>query len=210
MKTILLKLLVIFTIFISCDSDTNVEVLDEMNETTTLSQNEIDDLLFLREEEKLARDVYLYSFEKYGTQIFKNISNSESTHMEGVLTLLNKYDLEDPIINEIGKFSNKELQEIYNKLIDQSNISLLEALEVGNTIEDLDINDIEHNEKRTKKEDLLIVYGSLKCGSRNHLRNFNNLVVNNGGSYNAQYITQIEFNEIVGESNEQCGQIKTN
>jgi len=205
-KVDLFTIVVALALISSCsDNDNNIN--NDVNEQeTTLTQFEIDDLTFLREEEKLARDVYLYSYNKYGITIFKNISSSESKHMESVLNLLNKYKIEDPIINEIGKFKNIELQEIYNKLIAQSDISLLEALKVGNTIEDLDINDIATNELRTENKTILSVYQSLKCGSRNHLRNFNNQVLSNEGDYKAQYITQAEFDDIVSEANEQCGQ----
>ena len=46
-----------------------------------LTDEEIEDLRFLREEEKLAHDVYLYAYEKHNIMIFQNISNSEQTHM---------------------------------------------------------------------------------------------------------------------------------
>mgnify|MGYP000371167048 CR=1 FL=1 len=139
-----------------------------------LTHEEIDDLLFLQEEEKLARDVYLYSYNKYNVQIFKNISNSEIQHMNNVLQLLNKYNLQDSASPNIGEFHNVTLQSVYNELIIQSDISLLEALKIGDKIEDLDIRDIGLNEARTSKLDILSLYSTLKCGSRNHLRNFNN------------------------------------
>ncbi len=186
----------------SCSSDTDES---EINlDIEQLTQEEIDDLLFLREEEKLARDVYLYAYDKYGFVIFNNISNSESQHMNSVLQLLNKYNLTDSASDIRGEFNNSDLQTIYNDLIEQVNISLLEALRVGDLIEDLDINDLNANEQRTDKPDLLAVYGLLKCGSRNHLRNFNTQLLLMDGSYSAQFISQEEFDAIVSTSNEQC------
>lgn len=211
MKAILLKALVIITIFTSCNNDSISEDLDEFNEKTTeqitiaLTQHEKDDLLFLREEEKLARDVYLYAYELYGTQIFKNIANSEQQHMNSVLDLLKKYNLNDSASEIRGTFHNPDLQTIYNSLIKKTSISLLEALLVGNTIEDLDINDISKNEQRSEKEDLLKLYSSLKCGSRNHLRNFNKQVEQNDALYIPVYISTNEFEAIVSTTNEQCG-----
>ena len=169
-----------------------------------LTHEEIDDLLFLREEEKLARDVYLYSYNKYNVQIFKNISNSEIQHMNNVLQLLNKYNLQDSASPNIGEFNNVTLQSIYNELIIQSDISLLEALKVGDKIEDLDIRDIGLNEARTSKLDILSLYSTLKCGSRNHLRNFNNQVLQNNGFYIPEFISQEEFNDIISTSNKKC------
>jgi len=204
-KLIVLSVFLTATFF-SCSSNSSedVEVIN-LETQTLLTNNEISDLLFLREEEKLARDVYLYSYDLYGLQIFKNISNSEQQHMNSVLQLLTNYNLKDPGSEIRGEFTNPELQSLYNSLVEKSKISLLEALKVGNTIEDLDINDISENEKRTSKMDLLNVYALLKCGSRNHLRNFYSQVEQNNGTYEPVYISINEFEDIISSSNEQCG-----
>lgn len=208
MKNIFLTLIIIATLIISsCVNDDNIaneQFMKEAAVETILTTQEIEDLLFLREEEKLAKDVYLFSFEKYNLQIFKNISNSEAQHISSVLNLLNKYNIDDPASLEIGIFNNVDLQSIYNILIEQSSISLLEALKVGNKIEDLDIKDLSLNETRTDKLDLLLVYTSLKCGSRNHLRNFNNQLLQNDGFYIPEFISQEDFNGIITTSNEKC------
>ena len=70
--------------------------------STPLTQSEIDDLKFLREEEKLARDVYLFSYEKYQVSSFNSISQSEQKHMNSVLNLMNKYGIPDSASSEIG------------------------------------------------------------------------------------------------------------
>jgi hypothetical protein len=163
------------------------------NEVAPLSEQEKADLLFLREEEKLARDVYLYAYNKYGQIIFNNIANSEQSHMNSVLTLLNKYGIPDPIgTNGIGVFTNDELQSLYNELTAKSDISFNKALEVGANIEDLDIKDIYTFRAHTTKSDLLNVYDNLTCGSRNHLRSF----VRELGTYTPVYITQSQFEAI--------------
>ncbi len=203
-KIIFITLAFIFTVISSCSDNEN----DEINEIVTesiLSQQEIDDLKFLREEEKLARDVYLYSYDKYGNAIFNSISNSEQQHMDSILTLLNKYDIEDPALSERGKFSNQILQGLYNDLTALSEKSLIDALTVGAIIEDLDIKDIEENESRTTRDDILIIYSKLKCGSRNHLRNYISQLISNGENYVPQYISLILFTEIINSSNEICG-----
>jgi len=147
--------------------------------------------------------VYLNSYEKYGTQIFGKIIKSEEKHMSSVLKLLNKYDIDDPALG-IGVFVNNFLQEKYDELTVRSNSSFLDALMVGDFIEDLDIDDLTQKEDRTTKEDLLQVYGSLKCGSRNHLRSFNYQVELNGGEYDPQFISIEEFEAIVDSEHEKC------
>lgn len=211
MKDIFLVIVILSSLIItSCSNDeidaiTVTEINDETATQISLTANELKDLLFLREEEKLARDVYLFSFEKYNMQIFKNISNSEVQHMSNVLQLLNTYNIDDPASTEIGVFNNSALQAFYNELIEQSSISLIEALKVGDKIEDLDIRDLVLNELRTDKSDLLSLYGSLKCGSINHLRSFHSQVLQNNGEYMPEFISQEYFDSIVTTSNEKCG-----
>lgn len=192
---------VIITIFSSCtDNENNTELLKE-----ALSEEEITNLEFLREEEKLARDVYSFSYEKYGEIIFNNISQSEQQHMDQVLKLLNTYQISDPASTEIGVFNDAELQNLYDNLIAKSALSLADALIVGATIEDLDIKDIADYELITNKLDILSVLAGLKCGSRNHLRNYTNQLEIINVNYVPQYISLGEYNEIINSSNEKCG-----
>lgn len=46
----------------------------------TLEEKEIEHITYIREEEKLARDVYLTLYELYQASIFENISESEQRH----------------------------------------------------------------------------------------------------------------------------------
>ncbi|WP_298366875.1 DUF2202 domain-containing protein [uncultured Lutibacter sp.] len=207
MKIFKISLILVTIVLISCSNNSNDNGINEfeLDSKIELTENEISDLLFLREEEKLARDVYLHAYDVYKQIIFKNIANSEQSHMDNVLVLLDLYGINDPVIQETGKFTNKQLQKVYNDLIKQSNISLVEALKVGSTIEDMDIYDISQNEERTLKSEILAVYSLLKCGSRNHLRNFYKQVVQQSGYYTANYISNQEFEEIISTSNEFCG-----
>ncbi len=197
---VVVALAVIFTVTSSCSDDETIEV-----QTETLSQQEKDDLKFSREEEKLARDVYLFSYDKYGETIFNSIAQSEQQHMDQVLVLINTYQLIDPASTERGVFTNQILQGLYNDLTMLSDISLVEALKVGAIIEGLDINDLDLLESNTIKTDILNVYDKLECGSRNHLRSYIGQLVINGVSYEPQYISLEKFNEIINSANEQCG-----
>ncbi len=72
-------------------------------------------LKFMREEEKLARDVYITLGDEFGLQIFRNIQESEETHTTAVYDLLDKYDIPDPAyMADVGEFTNPDLQQIYN------------------------------------------------------------------------------------------------
>ncbi len=168
-----------------------------------LDENELEGLLYMREEEKLARDVYIKLYEKWGTQIFNNISNSEERHALAVKALLDRYGIEDPVIDDsVGVFQNSELKDLYVQLVEQGSSSLEEALKVGALIEDLDIKDLEDAIARTDNEDIRAVYENLMRGSRNHLRSFTKELNNLGVTYTPQYISQAEYEDIINSEME--------
>jgi hypothetical protein len=186
---------VLITASISCSKD----------EITPLNEQEKKDLIYLREEEKLAKDVYLYAYSKYQNDIFLNIAKSEEKHIAAVLKLYDKFGIYDNANQQSGLYNNQELQIIYTTLIEKIDISLIEALKVGATIEDLDIKDINDLISHTSNTNLLKVYGNLVCGSRNHIRSFTNLLNENNESYTPQFITNDYYFEILNTSNENCG-----
>ncbi|WP_338356637.1 DUF2202 domain-containing protein [Yeosuana marina] len=171
--------------------------------TEELSEFELSSMIHMREEEKLARDVYQYLYAKYEMTIFTNIMNSEETHMFAVEVLLNKYNIVDPAeTTEPGVFKDESLQSIYDSLIAKGNVSLTEALIVGAIIEDLDIMDLNHLLENSDNQDFKYVFENLNLGSRNHLRGFYPQVLNNNGEYAASYISQEEFDAVVTSSKE--------
>jgi len=174
-------------------------------ETETLSEEEVAMIKYMREEEKLARDVYTYLYNEWGSNIFANIAQSEQNHMNLVKALLDKYQIEDPASDQPGVFNNDHLQQLYNDLIALGSNSQMDALIVGATIEDLDIYDLEEYLKQTDNDDIKATFNLLDCGSRNHLRSFYNQITANGGDYTPQFIDQAEFDAIVNSQHEQCG-----
>jgi len=155
--------------------------VDQATLDTTLDQSavgqlnsaEIEDILYMREEEKLARDVYLTLYQEWGLSIFQNIAGSETTHMAAVENLIDWYGLEDPVADhDIGVFANPTLQELYDQLVSEGSKSLEDALRVGAAIEEIDILDLEKAVAQTDKADIQLVYQNLMKGSRNHLRSF--------------------------------------
>ena len=198
----------------SCNKNEEVSLEDNIDQAQvnsqinnlpkeTLSTIEKSSLLVMREEEKLARDVYITLFRKWNLKVFNNISNSEQTHTNAVLALLQKYDIADPVgNNEIGVFENEPLQELYDKLVAQGSVSLLEGVKVGATVEDLDIFDLEEYLKVVDNQDIIYVYQNLTKGSRNHLRSFYGQVLSQNGTYEAQFISQSEFDAVINSARE--------
>jgi len=168
-----------------------------------LDEQEIDDLVLMREEEKLARDVYLSLHDEWELKIFRQIAKAEKTHMRAVLYYLRKYDLDDPAAgNGVGIFTNPDLQVLYNDLVLMGMLSIGDALQVGAAVEELDIHDLKIALDRTDNIDLRTLYQNLLKGSRNHLRAFHKHLTRLGIVYQPDYLTQEEYDEIVYSAKE--------
>ena len=166
-----------------------------------LSQAEIDSLRFMREEEKLARDVYM-ALEQYGNP-FANVQNSEQSHMDAILVLLQSYGMDDPAEGKaVGEFTDPVLQTLHDALVAKGLPGEVAALRVGCEIEELDIRDIEAAKAGIDQADIITTYDSLLKGSRNHLRTFYGRLLGVNGTYSPQYITQAEFDAIVNSPKE--------
>jgi hypothetical protein len=174
---------------------------------TTLTPAEIAGLTFMREEEKLARDVYLALDDAWNLQVFANIARSEQNHMDAVGTLLTRYGLPDPAAgNAPGEFTHPDLQALYDQLVAQGGQSLGEALRVGATIEEIDIRDLHEQLPGVRHSDIRRVYEQLEQGSENHLRAFvSTLERQTGETYEPQYLDQAVYDEIVGGTSGQGG-----
>lgn len=165
---------------------------------SNISTLEASSLKFMREEEKLARDVYMSLYNVWGTPVFKNISDSEQTHTTIIAGLLAKYGIEDPVKDDtMGVYNDPAFTELYNALVAYGSESFENALKVGSEIEELDIADLQEQLNVIKKRDITNAYNNLLKGSRNHLRSFYRLVLDAGFDYTPKHITQEEFDAIV-------------
>jgi len=154
-----------------------------------LSDVEAASLLFMREEEKLARDVYNALYAVWGQPTFQNIASSEQAHMDEVKLLLDRYGLTDPALAP-GQFTDANLQALYNQLVAQGSASLADALKVGAAIEEIDIQDLQTRLTQTDNADIQMVYNNLMNGSYNHLNAFTSVLLQQTGEiYQPQYLS---------------------
>ncbi|MBP6470877.1 MAG: DUF2202 domain-containing protein [Chloroflexi bacterium] len=162
---------------------------------TNLTAVEIDGLLYMREEEKLAHDVYVALYEMWGLPVFSNIATSEQMHTESVLALLNQYNLADPASSlGVGEFANPALQALYNQLITQGSQSAIDAILVGGLIEETDILDLETHLAETAQAGIIQVYENLLSGSANHLSSFaSQYTRQTGAAYEGQVLSAEEL-----------------
>ncbi len=181
--------------------------------TPNLNDTEISSLLFMREEEELARDLYLDIYEAKGSRLttFKTISdNAETKHADAMLSLLTKYGIDDPSTGARNTYTSTELQDLYDSLLsDAIGSDDLAALRVGALVEEEDIFDINTHKDNisTEHTDIIATYDKLLCGSRNHLRAFVKEIELISGS---TYVTQVpaldtEVRAILSTPQERCG-----
>ncbi len=152
-----------------------------------LTEAEEQHILYMREEEKLARDVYLTLYELWDAEIFANISESEQRHMDAIKRLVTMYGLEDSVVDDaVGQFTNPYFVGLYDELVLTGEISLEEALKVGVRIEELDIADLELALLETSKRTVRRVFQNLLNGSYNHLDAFQRAIEADGTECPAQ------------------------
>lgn len=179
-------------------------------ETVDLTEGELESLLKMKEEEKLARDVYSALYEKWGSTVFSRISNAENNHMNAIVSLLKYYNLSDTMVSEVGVFYSAEVQALYNELVADGSVSIEEALKTGALIEEMDIKDLRDAIELTTNTNIIMVFENLERGSRNHLRAFNNQLSALGVVYTPVYISQDDYDQIVNSPVEKGKQYKGN
>lgn len=139
----------------------------------TLTAEEAKTVTWMREEEKLARDVYKRLGAKWELTVFARIAESEQRRFEALGRVLERYGVADPAAGKPeGAFSNPDLATLYQQLVTKGEASMKDALEVGVMIEQLDIKDLEEAIAGTTKTDLKTVYTNLMTGSLSHLEAF--------------------------------------
>jgi hypothetical protein len=162
-----------------------------------LTEGEKQGILFIREEEKAARDLYLSLYAQENLSIFPSIAQSEQNHMDSVKVLIDKYGLTDPIQEERGAFTNQSLSSLYDDLLEKGKESPEAALEAGAVFEEISILDLQRELSGTDNRDIRTVYEGLLVGSEKHLRSYVNALEDIGVSYSPQHLSQKEFNAVM-------------
>ena len=164
-----------------------------------LSQSEASTLRFMREEEKMARDVYLEMFDLWNMTIFENIAASEQRHMDVMLKMIERYGLEDPVgDNPRGVFTDPDLAAMFDARVDQGSESEIQAFHSGALIEEQDIIDLDAAIAGTDEDPLIRAYSNLRSGSCNHLRAFVGHIIRVEGAYEPKLLDESAFLDCVG------------
>ena len=163
-------------------------------------------LLFMREEEKLVHDLYVSFYARYNRLIFSNIAQSELTHTNAVMMLLQRYQIADPAqSNGPGEFVDTTLQQLYLRLFTAGNSDLVSALLVSAEAEEVDLRDLSYWSTRVDNQDILMVFDNLAKGSRNHLRAFVRNLTERGLRYSPRVLDQATYDAIISAPFERGG-----
>jgi hypothetical protein len=141
--------------------------------TAPATQDEIRIMKAMREEEKLARDVYRFLAERWKVAVFSRIAEAEQQHFTTMGTMLTRYGVTDPVVTDTaGVFADERFTKLYAELTAKGVVSLKDALEVGVLVEKTDIADLEASLPITAKLDLKRVLTNLMMASHSHLEAF--------------------------------------
>jgi hypothetical protein len=164
-----------------------------------LSEPELEAILYLREEEKLARDVLRLLGALWEEPAFDRVAEREDTHTAAIKALIDRYELWDPMsVTEEGQYVSEELYELHYRLVEEGSVSLVAALKVAAAIQEISILDLREYLAETDDADVQMVYENLRRASRNHLRVFVRLLEQQGEVARRTYLSQSLFEEIAG------------
>lgn len=172
------------------------------SEKSVLSQELLNTISYMGNEERLAYDVYNEFYRQYGTKQFTNIATkSEYKHITAVQRLVQKYLLSDDVnftnvdspalgymntaIEDMnaGTYDIAAIQALYDSLVSQGSGSEIDALKVGCIIEVVDVNDLNDNitlAQNANASDIVTVFNFLRDGSYNHYWSFDKGLKNKG------------------------------
>ncbi|MBZ4683207.1 MAG: hypothetical protein PWP46_910 [Fusobacteriaceae bacterium] len=170
LMSLMLGLMVLLGVAVMAKGNANRNIIvDTQKYSLTDTQKEA--LVYMYQEEQLARDVYIKLGEYWNARVFQNISRAEQQHMDAVKALLDKYDIKVEV-NAQGVFQSEEFQNLYNELVKKGMENITEAYKVGRDIEILDIKDLDERLKDVTP-DMKSVFENLRSGSEQHLKAFN-------------------------------------
>lgn len=166
-----------------------------------LPDNDKATLALMREEEKLARDVYRTLGERWNQVVFQHIAQAEVAHMQAVKGLMERYKVDDPVAvtgDERGRFVHQPFQKLYDSLVTTGSASLVGALRAGAFLEERDLQDLYEAQKATEASDVKTLYANLVRASEQHLRAFTRNLAREGESYEPSILSKDDYQRIMG------------
>lgn len=164
-----------------------------------LTPQERQSLIYVREAEKMARDLYLGMYQAWGLSVFKSTSAEEQDHVDAMLELFGIYALSDPLAarDVPGTYLNQNITSMHSSLFSQGIRSKKDGLKACALQEEINILDLDLAMKSTQKPDIARVYLELQRDSMNHLRSFAHCLEALGERYRAVKLSQQTVDAII-------------
>jgi len=179
-----------------------LSVIISMAQSDTCPPVVKEDIRFMREEEKLARDVYDSLYAKWSLTPFSNIRSSEQNHMDQMKSLILRFNLSDPVAStndRPGEYKNVSLSKLYTEMIRLGSKSVVDALTAGARIEETDIKDLADRSAHTTDKVVLQVYENLRLASERHLNALVRNLRKNGVKYQPAILSKEYFDTIIAD-----------
>ena len=168
--------------------------LDDYNITTDLVQEMKDSLTYMKDEERLASDLYLNLYNYYKNysdleikQLNNIATNTENDQISIIKSLVKRYDLNSSEPQDVnisrGVYENQVIQDLYDKFYAIGQNSQEEALKVGCMVEVTDINDLDKYislAKESNATDIETAFKALRDGSYHNYWTFDQTLKNLG------------------------------
>lgn len=190
---------------LSVDADgvstlTRANVAPVLGVTAPLSADEIEFLFAIREDEKVARDLYTSFSALYPASVqIAKIKTAEDSHIACIEAVLDYYEISYPAMTATGVFEDAERQALYNDLVDKS-ATLLETFGTMAVIEEETVLAYKSVQSEITNENISLVVANMIKASSNHLKAAVRQITALGGSYTPSYLSAEEFDAIINSS----------
>lgn len=170
-----------------------------------LGADEQRDLQRIREQRKLARDLYWDLAKHWGSLVLVRLGAAEQTHLNTLDTLLDHYGLSDPVAGHaVGESGDPKFQALHVQIVEVGHRSEMAASQAGLLVEEMSLSDLAAARARTRQPEIAAVYDDLLRNSRNHLRALFRQMQRFEGEYVPQSLSLSDFEAIVWTQPEPC------
>lgn len=165
--------------------------------TDPLTTDEIEFIYAVREDEKLAHNLYIYFVTQYPTaRQLANIGNAEINHITTIERVFTYYEIDFPTLGQPGVFTDENRQAIYTRLTAQGS-TLHEAYQVMAALEEENIVIYSKVASELTNPNLQLIINNLAQSSENHFKVLVNQITAWGSIYTPTLLEASQYEEIL-------------
>lgn len=171
-----------------------------LNVTDPLTADEIEFLFAMREDEKMAKDLYTAFGAQYPTAVqFSRIATAEATHVAAIETMLTYYEVSFPALTPAGVFADAEKQAQYDAFLAQGT-TIQGAFEVMALLEEENIAAYKAVEATATNANIKLILANMVRASSNHLKAAVRQLTILGITYTPTHLDQATFDEVISSA----------